>query len=269
MGIFKTENCPICGTPTGALSKSSAKYNGLYVCQDCAKKLSAGGIMLIKLKKYPLEELQKIVGASKQQTQEHLEELASFHPTKKIGNFIQFDDTSKKFAIPKTGFGGSIRNLQIYDYSNILDYELLEDGNSISKGGVGRAIIGGALFGSVGAIVGGSTGHKIKGTCSKLQIKITMNSMENPTVYINFIESETRKDGFVYKELYAQAQEILSLLGIIVQSNNSKSSADDSMAEHQSNLSAADEIFKFKKLLDSGIISQEEFDIKKKQLLGL
>ena len=33
--------------------------------------------------------------------------------------------------------------------------------------------------------------------------------------------------------------------------------------------SAADEIKKFKELLDSGIITQEEFDAKKKQLLGL
>lgn len=34
-------------------------------------------------------------------------------------------------------------------------------------------------------------------------------------------------------------------------------------------LSAADELKKFKELLDMGIISQEEFDAKKKQLLGL
>ena len=33
--------------------------------------------------------------------------------------------------------------------------------------------------------------------------------------------------------------------------------------------SSADEIKKFKELLDSGIITQEEFDAKKKQLLGL
>jgi predicted Zn-dependent peptidase len=35
------------------------------------------------------------------------------------------------------------------------------------------------------------------------------------------------------------------------------------------NTSAADELKKFKELLDGGIISQEEFDAKKKQLLGL
>ena len=34
-------------------------------------------------------------------------------------------------------------------------------------------------------------------------------------------------------------------------------------------ISTADEIKKYKDLLDAGIISQEEFDVKKKQLLGL
>lgn len=33
--------------------------------------------------------------------------------------------------------------------------------------------------------------------------------------------------------------------------------------------SAADELVKFKSLLDAGVISQEEFDTKKKQLLGI
>lgn len=37
----------------------------------------------------------------------------------------------------------------------------------------------------------------------------------------------------------------------------------------QSAVSPADEIRKFKELLDSGVITQEEFDAKKKQLLGL
>ena len=33
--------------------------------------------------------------------------------------------------------------------------------------------------------------------------------------------------------------------------------------------SSADELKKYKELLDSGVITQEEFDAKKKQLLGL
>ena len=37
----------------------------------------------------------------------------------------------------------------------------------------------------------------------------------------------------------------------------------------KSTVSAADELKKYKELLDSGVITQEEFDAKKKQLLGL
>ena len=42
-----------------------------------------------------------------------------------------------------------------------------------------------------------------------------------------------------------------------------------SASENDNTFSAADELKKFKELLDSGIITQEEFDAKKKQLLGL
>ncbi|MFI3206644.1 MAG: SHOCT domain-containing protein, partial [Clostridia bacterium] len=266
MGLFKTENCPICGLQTGAFSKSSAKYDGLFVCQDCAKKLSVNGISLLKLKKFPLEELKGMVGASQQTEQEHQEEIALFNAKKRVGNFIHFDDMNKKFAIPKTGLSGKIKDLRIYNYTDLIDYELIEDGNSISKGGVGRALVGGALFGGVGAIVGGSTGHKRKNTCSKLQIKITMNNIESPTVYINFIEAETKKDGFLYKQVYSQAQEALSILNIITQPIKTDL---EPTTKSNTTTSSADEILKFKQLLDSGIISQEEFETKKQQLLGL
>ena len=49
--------------------------------------------------------------------------------------------------------------------------------------------------------------------------------------------------------------------------NNYKEHENDNSG--QGTVSAADEIVKFKGLLDQGIITQEEFDAKKKQLLGL
>ena len=39
--------------------------------------------------------------------------------------------------------------------------------------------------------------------------------------------------------------------------------------QKETSISDADEILKYKKLLDAGAITQEEFDAKKKQLLGL
>ena len=263
MGIFKTEDCPICGKSTGALSKSSAKYNGFFICQDCAKKLLANNISLLKLKKYPLEELKEIVGAETEKNIEHESEVEAFSATKTIGNFIQFDDVNKKIAIPKTSLTGRILDMQIFDYSSIVGFELLEDGNSVEKGGVGRAIVGGTLFGGVGAVVGASTGHKHKATCSKLQIKITLNDISVPVVYINFIMTETKKNGVLYNTIYPLAQEALSVLNIITKSQ------EQTTLSNADSFSAADEIVKFKKLLDEGIITQEEFDLKKKQLLGL
>jgi hypothetical protein len=50
------------------------------------------------------------------------------------------------------------------------------------------------------------------------------------------------------------------------QSNSSSTQAGGAPA---ASVSVADEIMKFKGLLDAGVISQEEFDQKKKQLLGI
>ena len=44
---------------------------------------------------------------------------------------------------------------------------------------------------------------------------------------------------------------------------------EESSTVHSVGFSCADEILKYKELMDDGIITQEEFDAKKKQLLGL
>ena len=63
--------------------------------------------------------------------------------------------------------------------------------------------------------------------------------------------------------IYPMAQEALSVLSIITKSQEQGNTANTE------GVSEADEILKFKKLLDAGIITQEEFDLKKKQLLGI
>lgn len=50
---------------------------------------------------------------------------------------------------------------------------------------------------------------------------------------------------------------------------NKRQSTPSNMTVVKQDLSNADELKKYKDLLDSGIITQEEFDAKKKQLLGL
>lgn len=142
-----------------------------------------------------------------------------FNATKKVGTYFYVDDNNKQWVIPDCQITGKIKKAIIHNYNEIINYELLEDGNSLYKGGLGSAIVGGALFGGVGAIVGSTIGAK-KAYCSKLQIKITLNNINNPVEYVNLIESNTKKDNFIYKTCYNSAQEIISILQIICNSNN-------------------------------------------------
>ncbi len=140
-------------------------------------------------------------------------EKIKFKPTKKVGKHLSVDDVNKKWCVPE-----SKESKAVYDYSDLLDYELTEDGNTVTSGSLGRAIAGGLAFGSLGAVIGGMTG-KQKPTCNKLQIKITVKDMKHPALYITLINFEVKKDSAVYQGCIKSAQEIVSILQLIKAEN--------------------------------------------------
>jgi len=218
--------------------------------------------MTTPIKTMTAQDVRNAMAKNEQRTQE----LAAFTATKKIGTYMEFDDVKKQWLVHNGMFGGR-GSAKPFSYNDIVDFELLEDGESITKGGLGRAVAGGLLFGGVGAVVGGVTGgKKTKKICNSLKIKITVNDMANPAVYVNFITTATKTSNFLYKAAYNSAQECLSTLQLIC---NSMDEQVVFVNQIDNSLSAADEIIKFKSLLDSGIITTEEFEAKKKQLLGL
>lgn len=252
------KTCSVCGDVCG-WSKIRIKDNE-WICPKCFTK--AGITASIPIREISAEEIKHFINLNKI----NAEKLAAFTATKAIGNYLRVDENKKQWYIPD-GLFGKTKNPKIHSYDEVLDYELLEDGNSVAKGGLGRAVAGGVLFGGVGAVVGGVTGKKkSKSTCTSLRIKITLNNMLTPTEYINIITTETKKSSLVYKTSEQQAQQIISVFQIMCEQKKSESTADDSQTQE---ISSADEIKKYKELLDSGIITQEEFDLKKKQLLGL
>ena len=190
----------------------------------------------------------------------------SFTPTREVGNYFAIDENTRLWAIGK-GMFLSLKKAVSYSYDDIVDFELLEDGSSIIKGGVGSSIVGAALFGGIGAVVGSATGKKkIKQTCTNLMVKITVNNMASPVEYIKLISSTTSKNSMIYRGAYRDAQEIISLLQLIC---NQRNSMNNISQESTHSASAADEIRKYKALMDEGIITEEEFLSKKKQLLDL
>jgi len=196
--------------------------------------------------------------------------LASdFTPTKSISAIMEVDERKRLVAF-LTGFLGIRgKNTKIYRYEDILEYELLENGSSVTKGGLGRAIAFGVLTGGVGAIVGGVTSQKRNlSVCDSLKLKITINDINNPAVFVDIITSKTKTDSPSYQSKYKSAQEALSLLNIICNSNETEK-AMASVGNMASISSSADEIAKYKALLDNGAITIAEYEAKKKQFLDL
>ena len=243
------KECALCNKSIGLLTAKATLSDG-FICADCLRK--AGISALGNAQNYTCTSAIELINR-------RIPVVNSFKPTKKVGSYLQIDENNNSFKIGH----------DIFECSNLLSFELLEDGQSITKGGLGRAVTGGLLFGGVGAIVGGVTGgKKSKGICNSMKLIVTLKNAHTDTVYITFIATETKTKSFIYQTAQSSAQSCISALEIIADQNKTEGSVTSADTEN-TNVSAADEIMKFKQLLDAGVITQEEFDAKKSQLLGL
>lgn len=240
----KKEICCICNQYEG-----EKKIIDGVVCKDCISKCGQF-LITFSWKNVSSERVKQAIIANRT----NQERIQIFHTTNKFEKYIDIDENNKLWRVPS--FSSSL----IFTFGDIINFELLQDGEAITKGGFGSAAVGGMLFGGVGAMVGGSIGSKkTKQEISEYRIKIITRNKCYPEVFINFLVTGKIKSGsLLYKTYTGNAQRVLSMLTIIA----------DSTSQIQVS-SVTDEIFKYKNLLDSGIITQEEFDAKKNQLLNL
>lgn len=115
-------------------------------------------------------------------------------------------------------------------FEDILNCEIIENGStsmstvSQKHASVGKAIVGGALFGPAGAIIGGTSGKtnsrtSVNDVCNELMIKITINDLNNPCVFLNLLTVPIHKASKQYRHLSNEAQKLLSLFQIIINEN--------------------------------------------------
>lgn len=84
-----------------------------------------------------------------------------------------------------------------------------------------------------------------------------------PALYVHHIYNMVVKtDSIIYRSAKSNAEALMAKLTQITASNTN-------VAHNDNSDSAADEIAKYKSLLDSGAITQEEYDKKKKELLNI
>ena len=103
-----------------------------------------------------------------------------------------------------------------YTFSYLVSYDLLEDDAIVTSGGVGQALVGGAVFGGVGAVAGAITGKRVqKKRVDSLYIKVTLNNFNTPCILIPLITKPTKTNSKEYKTAFEEAHKILSILDVI------------------------------------------------------
>lgn len=278
MALFgKKEICMLCGeekkaklsVPEGGVCKKCVE-----VCTPISDIVNGLGASIGKnkkdLTKQDLLHLKEIREQSIKEGREKVarneEEFKSFQVTSSVPMLFEVDASKRQWTIPKLQLGtiGDRIPSKIYSFNDILNFELLEDGDTVTKGGLGSAVVGGALFGGTGAVVGSVTGKKTtKKLIKSLKIKITLSDLNDPVAYIDLIDKETKVDSSIYKNAYNNAQTILSLLA------NMNDKKDEKATTVEENTNSLEQIKTLKELLDMGAITEDEFSTKKKELLGI
>lgn len=108
-----------------------------------------------------------------------------------------------------------------------------------------------------------TTSYKI---LQDLNIKISTNNFEEPTVYIPIFSGTLNMNDkpCVYNEIKAQADKIVDTINLVASGKKKGKKTKDAM---QPVVSLSDELLKLSELVEKGILSQEEFEIQKKRLL--
>jgi hypothetical protein len=129
-----------------------------------------------------------------------------------------------------------------------------------SKSIIGRALLGGLIYGNVGAIVGGMTGigykeksKSISGIDNILSISYTENDIE----YILLFECSDKKAKKVYEYFNKNYPDKYW--------EEVEETVENVTVKH---VNVADELLKLKTLLDAGLLTMEEFEAQKSKLLN-
>lgn len=127
---------------------------------------------------------------------------------KKTKSFIgiSFDEITETFKINTNYFN-------VFKFDELVDYNLIENGQTVVQGGVSlkRAAAGGILLGGAGMIIGGLTGKKkIEDHATEIKIEFKVKGLNEGTYEINLLSKPIKKDTLTYKGTIMTAKDIIS-----------------------------------------------------------
>lgn len=235
--------CPVCGGKLGLLNREKSA-DGL-ICATCSNFFySKLGFRAAKQSTAALADY----WVTLEQRRKEFKETDSIYDGDAL--FVSIDKVNQLFYFGHRG--GDKGPRMIYSFDEVAGYESdVPDDLMVTetKGGIGRAVIGAAVAGSVGAIVGAAT--------AKTETRKGSRSKENVSIRFALPLGESSLPTTVYPG------------GMTAFLKSCKDSQEKPQATAPAASSTADELLKFKRLLDMGAITEAEYNAKKAQLLGL
>ena len=194
----------------------------------------------------------------------NISKRATLATTSPIKPHLFIDDINKKFVYERA------TNLsKVYSFKDIISYEVYENGNSKIQGRAGSALIGGALFGLGGLVVGSSMSRGISEKCNDLKLIIHIKDSHNPQITISYFKAaQCDKSSWIYRKKIENLHEVCSTLEYIVNARTLEEAISTS-SQIVDQKSSKEQLQEFKEMLDDGLITQEDYEQKKKQILGL
>ena len=250
----------------------SGEYVLQDVCDEILEYINTGHEQEIKAEKLDLEQLKELKERKKKLLNNEINHGIIFADMERGLFRFKKDERLKGFA--------GYKQYEFLRIEDIISIDVIENGNTVASGGLGNAIVGGMLFGSIGALVGAVAGNrKNNEICTYLAIKITINDLNNPVETITFIDgSEVDKTSSTYRNSISNLQKYISFFNVLLEREKKKKDkktlavVNENFEEKHNKKdlgNSLENIKKLKELLDMGAITQEEFDMKKKELLGL
>lgn len=237
--------------------------DGFHVCPKCLRAAGLNNQSASVWQQTSLAEIKGRIQAKKT-------ELTVTHS---VGGVFMLDENQGLWYAQKPGDRKGRRRGPLHSVEDIIGFELLEDNNVVMSGGGGSALAGGLVFGPVGAVVGASVGKRRFGaTCTSLRIKVVLNSIDLPVDYITLLDKRTPVRSPRYKQAFNDAQQILGILKVMEQR---RVQAAESKRETATKVimpalpTDVDKLRDYKLLMDEGVISEDEFEQKKRQILGI
>lgn len=159
------------------------------------------------------QDIEKSIAEKKEARDEEKSIRKKFNPDRK-NSYLQIDTDNKLFKVKNLSCN------KIFNFDDIIDFELLEDDISVASGGLGRALVGGITLGGAGAVVGAVTGKKVtKKKITKLLVKLTLNDFDFPCILITLIDKPTKTASKDYQKAFNEAHQLISILNVMTNSD--------------------------------------------------